>query len=99
MQDWAYGLLFGSIVPGVIMFIIQKKLSNVSSLLEDKKKDEQNFNIIIIQSLLALGENNKAMFEALKTGRTNGNLDKAMVSYEKVEEKLNNYLIEKASRD
>ena len=81
------------------MFIIQKKITHVSKSLEDKKIDEKRFNIIIIKSLMRLGENDKAMFEALKTGRTNGNLDKAMMQYDEIEKELNAYLIDKASRE
>lgn len=93
------GLFLGSLVPGILMFIIQKKLTNVSKSLEDKKADEKRFNVIIIKSLMCLGENNKAMFEALKSGRTNGNLDKAMRQYDEIEKELNAYLIDKASRE
>ena len=99
VTNWFVGLLLGSLVPGILMFIIQKKLTNVSKSLEDKKTDEKRFNVIIIKSLICLGENNKAMFEALKSGRTNGNLDKAMRQYDEIEKELNAYLIYKASRE
>ena len=99
VTSWFVGLLLGSLVPGILMFIIQKKLTNVSKSLEDKKTDEKRFNVIIIKSLICLGENNKAMFEALKSGRTNGNLDKAMRQYDEIEKELNAYLIDKASRE
>ena len=99
VTSWFVGLFLGSLVPGILMFIIQKKLTNVSKSLEDKKTDEKRFNVIIIKSLICLGENNKAMFEALKSGRTNGNLDKAMRQYDEIEKELNAYLIDKASRE
>ena len=99
VTSWFIGLLLGSLIPGILMFIIQKKLTNVSESLEDKKADEKRFNVIIIKSLICLGENNKAMFEALKSGRTNGNLDKAMRQYDEIEKELNAYLIDKASRE
>ena len=99
VTSWFVGLLLGSLVPGILMFIIQKKITNVSKSLEDKKTDEKRFNVIIIKSLICLGENNKAMFEALKSGRTNGNLDKAMRQYDEIEKELNAYLIDKASRE
>lgn len=99
VTSWFVGLLLGSLIPGILMFIIQKKLTNVSKSLEDKKIDEKRFNVIIIKSLICLGENNKAMFEALKSGRTNGNLDKAMRQYDEIEKELNAYLIDKASRE
>jgi hypothetical protein len=99
VTSWFVGLLLGSLFPGILMFIIQKKITHVSKSLEDKKIDEKRFNIIIIKSLMRLGENDKAMFEALKTGRTNGNLDKAMMQYDEIEKELNAYLIDKASRE
>ena len=99
MTNTIISLFFGSLIPGLLMLIIQKKIGSVSQILEEKKEDEKTFNTIIIQSLLSLGKNDKAMFEALKTGRTNGNLDQAMQKYDEVEQKLNTYLIEKASRD
>ena len=99
MNEWIYGLIVGRILPSILAFFLQRQLNKISSSLDEKKRDEKNFNIIIIKSLLALGQNNKAMFEAIKTGRTNGNLDEAMVYYDKIKEELNNYMIDKASRD
>lgn len=99
MQTWINGLILGSIIPGIVMFFIQRQLTKMSKSLEDKKADEHIFNVIIIKSLLALGENDKAMFEALKSGRTNGNLDRAINNYSQIEKMLDDFLIEKASRD
>lgn len=99
ITSWLTGLFLGSLIPGILMFIIQKKLTGVSKSLEDKKADEQRFNVITIKSLMSLGTNNKAIFEALKSGRTNGNLDKAMRQYDDIEKELNAYLIDKASRE
>lgn len=98
MVEWGIAFIIGSIIPTIIMYFVQLRLKKMTQTLEEKRIDEKNFHIIMIESVLALGENNKAVFEALKSGRTNGNLDKAIANYTRIEDKLNNYLIEKASR-
>lgn len=97
-MEFIIGILVGTIIPTILSFFINRRLEKISSKLDEKKADEQNFNILIIESIQALGESNDAMFEALKSGRANGNLDRAMENFSKINAKLNNYLREKATR-
>ena len=97
-MEFIIGILLGTIIPTILSFFINRRLEKISSKLDEKKADEQNFNILIIESVQALGESNDAMFEALKSGRANGNLDRAMENFGKINAKLNNYLREKATR-
>ena len=92
-------LILGSIMPTVINYFTNRTLKSLSNKMEEKKKSEQDFNILIIESIQALAENDKAIFEALKTGKANGNLQRAMDNLDKINTKLNRFLMTQATKD
>lgn len=83
----------------VVTQVIQKSLGNVSKQLEADKQDKQKFNMLVIKYLKVLGENDIEMFEALETGRTNGNLKRGKDRLSNIADEMDEYIIERASRD
>lgn len=98
MDIWLLALITGTVIPGIVAFIVQHYMKKFVDSEAERKKKEEDFTLIVIESLKALTVSNKALFEAFKTGRTNGNLDKAMLNADRVERKLEEFLINQASK-
>lgn len=94
-------LIFGLLTLAmntVLGFVIKQSLEKFSSNIESKREDDQKFSMIIINFLTVLAKNDAELFEALETGRTNGNLKKAVDRLTQMNDELNVFIVEKASR-
>lgn len=98
MDIWLLALLTGTVIPGVVAFIVQHYMKKFVDNENERKKREELFNFIIIEALRATIASNKALFDAFKTGRTNGNLDAAMLKSDAAEKKIEEFLITQASK-
>lgn len=92
-------VLINSVIPIVFSFYINRLLKKTSRLADTKKEDEQKKNIMILRSIAALCCTSKAMCEAMKDGKINGNIDSSLEKLEELNEEINNYLMEKATRE
>lgn len=92
-------ILINSVIPIVFSFYINRLLKKTSRLADTKKEDEQKKNIMILRSIAALCFTSKAMCEAMKDGKINGNIDSSLEKLEELNEEINNYLMEKATRE
>ena len=55
--------------------------------------------MIILRSVSALCVTSKAMCEALKNGKINGNIDNSLEKLEEINKEINEFLMEKATRE
>lgn len=67
--------------------------------MERESQDRRAQNILIIRFLKVLGENDQELFEALESGKTNGNLGRAKDRLERIVAELDLHVLEKASKD
>lgn len=92
-------ILMNSVVPLVFTFYLNYLLKKISSMADMKKTDEQHKNMILLRSISALCVTCQAMCEAMKNGKINGNIDNSLEKLEKIDEEIENFLMEKATRE
>lgn len=87
-----------SIVSGMVLFLLQhyfKKRHN-----EEEKRDAQRHkrDVLVIKSITALGNLTVANSIALRDGKTNGEMKKALYDYDKVNKEMLGFLIENSDK-
>lgn len=87
-----------SIVSGMVLFFLQRYFKKKSD--QDKEREERNHkkDILIIKSINAIGELTQANSIALRDGKTNGELKKALSVYEQANKDILDFLIENSDR-
>lgn len=95
----AASILANSVIPIVFTFYINTMLKKTVAVADSRKADEQKKNMILIQSIGALCHTTKALCEAMKNGKINGNIDSSLEKLEELNDKINDFLVEKATRE
>ena len=87
-----------SIVSGMVLFFLQRYFKKKSD--QDKEREERNHkkDILIIKSINAIGELTQANSIALRDGKTNGELKRALSVYEQANKDILDFLIENSDR-
>ena len=83
-----------SIVSGMVLFFLQryfKKKQHEDELREEKRHKR---DVIVMKSISAIGELTSANSIALRDGKTNGEMKKALSEYEKAKCEMMDFLIE-----
>ncbi len=86
-----------SIISGMVLFFLQMFFKKKQK--DDEKREEKNHkkDVLIIKSINAIGELTVANSIALRDGKTNGEMKKALSSYEKANDEMLNFLIENST--
>lgn len=92
-------IIVNSIIPLIFTFYANAMLKKTSKIASMKKEDEQKKNMILLRSVAALCVTSKAMCEAMKNGKINGNIDNSLEKLEELSEEINTFLMEKATRE
>lgn len=83
-----------AVISGLVLYFLQRHF-RVRETKEQKKEERTSQkDILMIKSLQAIGELTVANAIALKEGKQNGEMHKAMDDFKKVDKELNNYLIQ-----
>lgn len=87
-----------SIVSGMVLFLLQHYFKKRHQ--EEEKRDAQRHkrDVLVIKSITALGDLTVANSIALRDGKTNGEMKKALHDYEEVNKEMLDFLIENSDR-
>lgn len=92
-------IIINSVIPVVFAFYLNHLLKKSTMMVETKKEDEKRQSFITLRSIAALCETSKAMCEALKSGKINGNIDNSLKKLNEISDEINEYVMEKATRE
>jgi len=83
-----------SIISGMVLFFLQRYFKKKHH--EDEKREYQRHkkDVLLIKSINAIGDLTLANSIALRDGKTNGELKKALSEYDKVNKEMIDFLIE-----
>ena len=90
--------VFGSIISGMVLFFLQKFFKKKEHLEEEREKTYNKKDALIIKSINAVGNLTVANSIALRDGKTNGEMHKALNDYKKVETEMLDFLIENSNK-
>ena len=90
--------IIASIVSGMVLFFLQHYFKKRHS--EEEKRDAQRHkrDVLVIKSITAVGDLTVANSIALRDGKTNGEMHKALDEYEKVNKEMLDFLIENSDK-
>ena len=88
----------GSIVSGMVLFFLQHFFKKRQK--EEESREERNHkkDVLIIKSINAIGELTVANSIALRDGKINGEMKKALSAYEKAKDEMQDFLIENSKK-
>ena len=87
--------VIGSVVSGTALFLLQRWFKKKDARDEQRDKAKAKENVLIIKSINAVGHLTEATAVALESGKTNGEMHKALVEYAAVDKEMYNYLLER----
>ena len=86
--------LVSSIVSGMVLFFLKRYFEKKEKDDEEKAKARAKENILILKSIDAVGKLTYANSIAIRDGKTNGEMKKAISAYSEVTSELYDYLLE-----
>ncbi len=90
--------IIASIVSGMVLFFLQSYLKKKSRQDELNADKSHRMNVLIIKSINAIGDLTLANSIALRDGKTNGEMHKALDEYEKVNQEMLDFLIDNSTQ-
>lgn len=90
--------VLASVISGMVLFFLQRYFKNKTK--QDEKREEINHkkDVLLIKSINAIGELTHANSIALRDGKTNGEMHKALDEYDKVNKEMMEFLIENSDK-
>lgn len=87
-----------SVISGMILFILQHYFKKKQK--EDEKREELRHkkDVLIIKSINAVGDLTVANSIALRDGKTNGEMHKALDEYSEVNKEMLDFLIDNSTK-
>ena len=85
-----------SIVSGMVLFLLQHYFKKKTKKDEEMDMAKAKENILIIKSIDAVGKLTYA--NAIRDGKTNGEMHEAMESYNEAKQEMYDYLLEQNSK-
>ena len=82
-----------SIVSGMIIFFLQRYFKRIEKQNERNEARREKKDVLMLKSLKAIGELTFANAIAVKEGKTNGEMHKAMDDFGSVDKELDDFLI------
>jgi hypothetical protein len=84
-----------SVISGMALFFLQRCFKKKDQKDEQRDKEKARENVLIIKSINAVGKLTTANAIALRDGKTNGELQLALKEYDKVDDEMYRYLLER----
>ena len=90
--------IVASIVSGMVLFLLQHYFKKRHK--EEERRDAQRHkrDVLVIKSITALGDLTVANSIALRDGKTNGEMKKALNDYEEVNKEMLDFLIDNSDK-
>lgn len=86
-----------SIISGMVLFFLQSLFKKKTKQDEKKEEKDHKKDVLVIKSINAIGELTHANSVALRDGKTNGEMKKALDLYEKANKEMLDFLIENST--
>ncbi len=86
-----------SIISGMVLFFLQSLFRKKAKQDEKKEEKDHKKDVLVIKSINAIGELTHANSVALRDGKTNGEMKKALDLYEKANKEMLDFLIENST--
>ena len=83
-----------SIISGMVLFFLQTYFKKKAKQDDEREARRHKKDVLIIKSLNAVGDLTLANSIALRDGKTNGELKKALKEYESINKEITNFIIE-----
>ena len=83
-----------SIISGMVLFFLQSYFKKKQKEDEEREHKRHKKDVLIIKSLNAVGDLTLANSIALRDGKTNGELKKALKEYESINKEITDFIIE-----
>ena len=83
-----------SIISGMVLFFLQSFFKKKQKEDEEREHKRHKKDVLIIKSLNAVGDLTLANSIALRDGKTNGELKKALKEYESINKEITDFIIE-----
>ena len=83
-----------SIISGMVLFFLQTYFKKKAKKDDEREARRHKKDVLIIKSLNAVGDLTLANSIALRDGKTNGELKKALKEYESINKEITNFIIE-----
>lgn len=87
-----------SIISGMVLFFLQYYFKKRQKEEDEREKTRHKKDILIIKSINAVGDLTVANSIALRDGKTNGEMHKALDEYDKVNKEMLDFLIENSTK-
>ena len=81
-------------ISGMILFFLQRYFKQKQKQEEKAEARREKKDMLMLKSLKAIGELTVANAIAVKNGKCNGEMHKAMEDFEEVDKELNSFLIQ-----
>lgn len=91
--------IVSSVVAGMILFFLQYYFKKKEKQDEAREEARVKKDTLVIKSINAVGQLTKANSIALRDGKTNGEMHRALDDFEKVESEMLDFLIENSSKN
>ena len=88
-----------SIISGMVLFYLQSYFKKRQKQDEEREQRKHKQDVLIIKSLNAVGDLTLANSIALRDGKTNGELKKALKEYDSINKEITNFIIENSVED
>ena len=85
--------VLASIFTGLMLFFIQRYFKKADARAEKEEARREKKDVLMLKSLRAIGELTVANAIAVKEGKQNGEMHKAMVDFEVIDKELDDFLI------
>lgn len=83
-----------SIISGMVLFFLQSYFKKKQKQDDERENKRHKKDILVIKSINAVGDLTLANSIALRDGKTNGELKKALKEYENVNKEMTDFIIE-----
>jgi H+/gluconate symporter-like permease len=90
--------IVSSVVAGMVLYFLQHYFKKKEKNDETREKIQNDKDKLVIKSINAVGNLTVANSIALRDGKTNGEMHKALNDYKKVETEMLNFLIENSNK-
>lgn len=89
--------IVASIISGMVLYFLQSYFKKKSKLDDEREERRHKKDVLIIKSINAVGDLTLANSIALRDGKTNGELKKALKEYDQANKEMLDFLIENST--
>ena len=90
--------IVASIISGMVLFFLQRYFKKKQKRDEELEKQRHKKDVLVFKSINAIGELTVANSIALRDGKTNGEMHKALDEYTEVNKEMIDFLIENSTK-